>query len=276
MPEEVMFEQESTTEDPGKERYAIARDLVLTISGQTAMLYRASIYIRTVDLSDKTARQLFIVEIIEEEGAMKSRVAQALKISRQTIDNYLAIKKHFGTEGLVRGYSVPESKSKQKQRELHVQERPSGNKAEIVAEIRRQEIEQRERENRNLAFSFEGVGKVGQIGSEDQIFSQCHDWKETRYAGVFAYLVTLISGWKWLEMVMGHFGNAYKIFIVFVLMAARNIRSIEQLKNVRLAEAGVLLGWGGFHLCPRYGAGFILLRAGSLLLCCCGTISVIR
>ena len=144
MPEEVMFEQKSTTEDTSKERYAIGRDLVLSICGQTAMLYRARMYVRTVDLSDKTARQLFIVEIIEEEGAMKSRVAQALEISRQTIDNYLAIKKYFGTEGLVRGYSVSESKSKQKQRELHVGERPSGNKAEIVAEIRKQERERRD------------------------------------------------------------------------------------------------------------------------------------
>ena len=86
MPEEVMFKQESTTDDSGRERYAIGRDLVLTISGQTAMLYRASTYIRTVDLLDKTARKLFIVDIIEEE-AMKFHLAQALKISRQTIDN---------------------------------------------------------------------------------------------------------------------------------------------------------------------------------------------
>ena len=252
----VMFEQESTSEDPGKERYGIGRDLFLTISGQTAMLYRASMYVRTVDLSDKTARQLFIVEIIEEEGAMKSRVAQALKISRQTIDNYLAIKKHFGTEGLIRGYSASESTSKRKQQELHAQERPSGNKAEIVAEMRKEEREQREGKNRNLSFSFEDVGEAGQIGRGDQIFCECHDWKETRYAGVFAYLITLISGWKWLELVMGHFGKAYKIFVVFVLMAARNIRSIEQLKNVRLGEAGVLLGLGKLPSLPKIWCWF--------------------
>ena len=99
MPQEVMFERESTTEDPGKERYTIGRDLVLTISGQTAMLYRAGTYIRTLDLLDKTARKLFIIDIIEEENAVKSRVAQALNISRQTIDNYLAIKERLGTEG---------------------------------------------------------------------------------------------------------------------------------------------------------------------------------
>jgi hypothetical protein len=250
MQEEVLFDIESTKE-PDKEHYALGRDLVLTISGQTAMLYRASIYIRTVDLSDKTARRLFIIDIIEEEGAMKSRVAQALKISRQTIDNYLEIKKYFGTEGLIRGYSVSKSKSKHIQRRLHAQERPSGNKSEIVANIRRQKREQREGENPNLPFSFEGEGKAGQIRSKDQIFSECHEWKETRYAGVFAYLVTLISEWKWLELVMGYFGNAYKIFMVFVLMAARNIRSIEQLKNVRRTEAGVLLGLGKLPSLPK-------------------------
>ncbi len=33
-----------------------------------------------------------------------------------------------------------------------------------------------------------------------------------------------------------------QIFMVFLLMAARNIRSIEQLKNVRVREAGIVLG----------------------------------
>lgn len=242
MLEDLSLDLGSATEDPGIERYDIGRKLVLTISNRTAMLYRASIYIRTVDLSDKTARQLFIVELIEAEGAMKSRVARALQISRQTIDNYLAIKNHFGTEGLIRGYSISESKSKRKQRELHAQERPSGNKAQAVAEINRQKREQQESENRNLTFSFDGVGKAGQIEEEEQLFSRNHDWQESRYAGVFPYLITLIGGWRWLELVTGHFGKAYKIFMVFLLMAARNIRSIEQLKNVRLGEAGVVLG----------------------------------
>jgi len=242
--EEVLFEKEATADGSGRQRYTIGRDLFLTVSGETAMLYRASMYVRAVDLSDRTARKLFIVDIVENDGAMKSRVAQALDISRQTIDNYLAIKKHFGTDGLIRGNSVPESKGEQG-------ESATGNKAVLVAGIREQERERRENKNRNLPFSFEGVGKAGQIGREDQIFSQCHEWKATRYAGVFAYLVTLFTGWKWLDLVMGHFGNAYKIFMVFILMAARNIRSIEQLKNVRLTEAGVLLGLGKLPSLPK-------------------------
>ena len=41
---------------------------------------------------------------------------------------------------------------------------------------------------------------------------------------------------------MGYFGSGFKIFMVFLLMAARNIRSIEKLKNVRHREAGIVLG----------------------------------
>ena len=41
---------------------------------------------------------------------------------------------------------------------------------------------------------------------------------------------------------MSYFGSAYKIFLIFLLMAARNIKSIEQLKNVRQKEAGLILG----------------------------------
>ncbi|MBT5528180.1 MAG: hypothetical protein HOK35_03395 [Cytophagia bacterium] len=48
-------------------------------------------------MEDNIAKRLFIVEAVEL-GAMKSRLASALEISRQTIDNYLGIKKHFGLE----------------------------------------------------------------------------------------------------------------------------------------------------------------------------------
>lgn len=39
--------------------------------------------------------------------------------------------------------------------------------------------------------------------------------------------------------------------MVFILMAVRNIRSIEQLKNVRLTEAGVVLGLGKLPSLPK-------------------------
>ena len=208
-----------------------------------AYLYRQDILVKQVVLSDKIAKRIFIVEVIEL-GAMKSRFASVLGISRQTIDNLLGIKKNFGLEGITQGYSPSTSKSRRKQREIHASKNKGipGNKAKQLAEIRREAKEKREREQRSFNFTFGYDAKAEAVADEDQPYAEEHDWVPTRYAGVFIYLITLIRQWEWLKLVMGYFGFGYKIFMIFVLMSARNIRSIEQLKNVRLREGGVLLG----------------------------------
>lgn len=205
----------------------------------TVILYRQGVFIKKVDLSDAVARRLFIVETVEL-GAGKSRLATALGISRQTIHNQIEIKKHFGPEGVIQGYNPEASKSKRQQRQLHQQGRSCGNRSVEVAKIRAQERQEHEAKQLKLAFSFPS-GQQRVQGAE-QLFSEEHDWEKSRYAGTFLYMMTLAKQWNWLELVMGYFGSAYKIFMVFVLMATANIGSIEQLKNVRLREAGIVLG----------------------------------
>jgi hypothetical protein len=163
----------------------------------------------------------------------------------------LEIKKHFGRQGLIQGYNVNKSKSRRKQRELHQEDLAHGNKAEQVAELRAQERQKREarrqeQESRQQKIEFTFTQEEGtfveQIAMEDQLFAEEHGWEKTRYAGTFLYLMSLFQQWHWLDLIMGYFGAAYKIFMVFVLMAAANIGSIEQLKNIRTREAGLVLG----------------------------------
>jgi hypothetical protein len=210
---------------------------------RSAYLYRQNILIKQVVLSDKIAKRIFVVEAVEL-GAKKSRLALALEMSRQTIDNLLGIKQHFGLEGLAQGYSPSTSKSRRKQREIHLAKNKGipGNKAKQLAEIRREAKEKRGREQQSFNFRLGFDTKAEAVADEDQPYAEEHDWIPTRYAGVFVYLITLIKKWGWLKLVKGHYGFAYKIFMIFVLMSARNIRSIEQLKNVRLREGGILLG----------------------------------
>ena len=80
------------------------------------------------------------------------------------------------------------------------------------------------------------------LAAEDQPFSEEHNWKAMRHAGVFMYLIPFITENKWLQLLMGYCGDKYKVFMVLILMAAYNIRSIEQLKNIRKREAGLVLG----------------------------------
>jgi hypothetical protein len=258
--EQLSLFSESTVEENGLTNLGAGLSLEI-IEGheKRVKLYSHGVLIKTVNLSDKVAKKLFVIEVIDL-GGIQSRLSEALLISRQTIHNYLEIRKYFGLEGLIQGYTLSDSKSRSKQRELHREERIAGNKAKIVAGKRRKEREELEKSQLSFNFTF-GSEEEKRVEMEEQPFSEEHDWEETRYAGRFIYLIPMITQWKWLCLVMGYFGKWYKIFMIFLLMAAANIRSIEQLKNVRSREAGIVLGirripskpkiWGWFYNASR-------------------------
>ena len=211
--------------------------LYLKFSDSTAAkvtLYHNNTLVKSIELSDKVAKKLLVVQAVEM-GAEKKALAAALGITRQTVHHYTEINKYFGLEGLIHNYSPSRSKSLREQRRRYSSRRSTGNKARQVEEIHKQ---QREAASSQLELALTTVP----IAAEDQPFSEEHNWKATRYAGVFMYLIPLITENKWLKLVMEYCGAGYKVFMVFILMAAYNIRSIEQLKNIRNREAGLVLG----------------------------------
>ena len=244
-----MNQQQSTipeSEKNLKNSHSIGRNLTLefsdAINGKCLLRNRNQI-VKVVDLSDKVAKKFLAVDAVDL-GAMPSHLAKALNVSRQTIHNYLEIRKHFGTEGLIHGYNPEVSKNLKTQRKLHAHERCRGNKAAQVAELRAQEAKETNHPSpqKSLNFSFDDLNPAKQVASKDQPFAQTHDWEENRYAGQFIYWLPLISHWKWLQLIMGHLGVHWRILSVFLLMAGANIRSIEQLKHVRSKEAGRICG----------------------------------
>ncbi|MFO7970712.1 MAG: hypothetical protein R6U40_03065 [Desulfobacterales bacterium] len=197
-------------------------------------LYHNDVLVKTADLSDKVAKKFFVVEAVEL-GATKTRLADALNISRQTIHNYLEIKKHFGLEGLIRNYTPSTGVTLRQNREAHADKALKGNKARQLEQMRKEE---RERLNTQAELPF--GGRI--LDPEDQPFSEKHGWESTRYAGVFTYLITLIHLNDWMRMTSSFLGSKYKLLFTFILMIAKNTRSIEQLKNIRGREAGLILG----------------------------------
>jgi hypothetical protein len=215
-----------------------------------AVLHKHGVFMKEVDLSDKTAKRFFVVQAVQL-GAIQSRLASALEISRQSIHNYLEAYQHFGPEGLVHNYNPSRSKSLRTQREMHAEQRLEGDTAQQLAAIRQQRRDEQAQRQPEFAYRFGSTPEVAAIPDEDQPFAEEHQWAATRYAGVFAYWLPLLTEWQWLHLVQGHFHRGYKIFLVFLLMAAHNIRSIEQLKNVRSREAGRVLGLGRIPAKPK-------------------------
>jgi len=213
---------------------------------QKAVLYRSEIHIKTVELSDKVAKKLLVVDMVEL-GAVKKQISDALKISRQSIYNYVEIKNHFGLEGLIHGYSIKESKNRHKQRKIHEAKRPQGNKARQVEELRRSEKpENQVFEDNFIESSLNSNDSQKEekptLPKKEPAFSEEHDWEASRYAGLFTYLIMLQSHWQWFSRIVKWFQADWRIFSVFLLMSGGNIRSIEQLKNIRSREAGIVVG----------------------------------
>jgi hypothetical protein len=258
---------ENTTAVPQHEGHCIALGKGLRLEFENprqgrAVLYRGDFPIKTADLGDKVARKLFITEAIEL-GAVQSRLAKALDVSRQTLHNYQEIKAHFGVQGLIDGYGMADGTDAKQQRARHATQCPPGNKAQQVAALRAEDRACSAAAQEALNFSFGEEGRAQEVETADQPFSQTHAWEATRYAGLFLYWITLITHWQWLHLILGHFGKAWRIFAVFLLMAGRNIRSIEQLKHVRAKEAARVLGlpglggktqiWEWFYTVARQG-----------------------
>jgi len=260
------LELEDTTEVTDRRPIALGKGLRLVFENgreARAVLYRGDFPIKTVDLGDKVAKKLFIIEAIEL-GAHQSRLAKTLDVSRQTLHNYRQIKDHFGVQGLIDGYRMADGTDAKQQRALHDEQHPPGNKAQQVAQIRVEQKASGTVSQASLNFSFAEQGRASEVAPREQPFATEHAWEASRYAGCFVYWPTLIAQWRWLELVMGHFGGGWRIFAVFMLMAGLDIRSIEQLKNVRSKEAARVLGLAGLGGRSQVWAWFYAVARQSL------------
>jgi len=237
----------------------IGKGISLEIRGSKngiAIQYDYGMEIKRVDLSDKTAKRIFIVDLVER-GVNQTKLADKLKISRQSIRNYVQRKRLFGLEGLMNSYNVASGASLEEQRKENQHKLPTGNINQQVAEIAKKERIAVEKAKKNgpyqlnLPFDIENSSECKSISLEEQPFTEKHNWLASRYAGVFVYIIHMFSRQNLLTLFGGYFGNQYKIFMTFILMVARNIRSIEQLKNIRKREAGLILGLGRIPSKPK-------------------------
>jgi len=209
-----------------------------------AIQYDNSCEVRRVDLSDTPAKRIFIVDLVEYK-VNQTKLAKALSISRQTIHNYVERKEVYGLEGLINSYNVTSGTNRRQQRKENRSKLPTGNINQKLAAKREKERAKRKKDQpvqSQLPFKIEKDKNLKQISVEEQPFTEVHNWQENRYAGVFIYLIHLFSRANLLTLLGGYFGNMYKIFMIFILMVSSNVRSLEQLKNIRKREAGMILG----------------------------------
>jgi len=225
-------------ETPVDNRHNLGNGIKVTVSKKYVIVWRNEgiLFQENIDCREHSPEfRQFVVNLVQKFNAQKSKIATCFGLSRQTIDNWIDSFEEYGLNGLIN--STKENVGRTK-----------GNKAR---QFELQRKEERLSSKESLPNLFDIVPeKIQEVADnempapEEMPFSDELSPGANRYAGSIIPQILLIHRWSWFSFIIGFFGKGFKIFQVFMLMAAKNIRSLEQMKNVRLDEAGKILGIG--------------------------------
>ncbi|MCK5537007.1 MAG: helix-turn-helix domain-containing protein, partial [Bacteroidales bacterium] len=215
-----------------KNKYPLGAGLSLRKDAKFVELWRNGglVFRRDVDTREKSPEfRLLIVELHQEYNAQKTKLSSTFSVSRQSINDWITSYNKHGIVGLVNST-----------KNIGNSNRTKGNKARINAA----DIQHKQHEINKLQPKLEEIKlpEIPDIKQDDMPYEATVKEHNNRYAGVFAMIILLTSYFSWFNWIIGLFGDTYKIFQIFAFMVAKNIHSIEQLKNVRSKEAGAVLG----------------------------------
>ena len=91
------------------QKYDIGNFLAVAFIGKAsfkAALYKNNELVKTINNTDKIERKILITEAVEL-GATKIKLAKVFGICRQTIDNYLDVKRRYGIAAIPGGFLSP-------------------------------------------------------------------------------------------------------------------------------------------------------------------------
>ena len=228
--ENLLFEQES---DVGFIFIGNGYALKKTPDEHIVHLYKNGCFVKEQVLNPSIEKRIFVVDLIDRHGVTKSKLALALKISRQSIDNWLNIYRKHGISGLINNTKDSWKKNPK---------RFTGNSARDLEKERldaKQELEKKE-----LKINFEKELEVEEkhCGPAKELYSEEFDYQENRYGGSMLYLAVMIKKHNYLNQLSSLIGNYLWIPLMFVMMHVNKILSVEQFKIAYKKEFGQVVG----------------------------------
>ena len=199
----------------------------------TIQLYKNGIFVKSQVIVPQIEKRLFVVDLVDRQGATKSKLAKVLNISRQSIDNWIEISHKYGSTGLIN--NTKESWKKNPKRF-------TGNKARDL-EARRKE-EQQALASRELTINFDADVEVDEnhCGAAQTLYNQEFDYQENRYSGSMLYIAILITQFNIFGQLSSLIDKYLWIPFMFVLMHVNKILSVEQFKTAYRREFGQIMG----------------------------------
>ena len=246
--------------DKNDKRISIGNGFAIEwVTARMITVYRYGIPCKYVEIKADIDKRRLVVELVVEGGVTKSKIAEALNVSRQSIDNWIDSFKKAGFEGLVNSYKG----SRRKGRADNFEKLPIGNKARQLEDERRLEREARHKQQLTidlLIHKREAEDKIKEIeefrsnaSAEDlnandkkidipDMFKDTYDFRENRHAGSFLYWAIFQHYFNFMEQCGSIYGRYSILIYLFAMMLINKIGSVEQLKTIYKREFGNLIG----------------------------------
>ena len=196
-------------------------------------LYKNGIFMKEQILKPAIEKRLFVIDLVERQGVTKSKLADALQISRQSIDNWLGTYRRYGSEGLINNTKDSWKKNPK---------RFTGNKARDLKQERHKE--KQELEKQALTIQFDSPPEVEELycGPARSLYTEEFDYQENRYSGNLLYVGMGIRSLNLINQLSALVEQYLWIPLMFLMMHVNRLSSVEQLKTVYLKEFGQVIG----------------------------------
>ncbi|MCD6355232.1 MAG: helix-turn-helix domain-containing protein [Prolixibacteraceae bacterium] len=204
-----------------------------TSDKNTVHLYNNGSFVKEQVLYPPIEKRLFVVDMVERQGVMKTRIAASLGISRQSVDNWIGIYRKHGSTGLIN--NTKESWKKNPKRF-------TGNKARDLEQERREERQKLEGQTLSINFDPETEVEEKHCGPARSLYTEEFDYRENRYGGSMLYLGMSIRSFNFLNQLSAIVGDYLWLPLMFLMMHVNRISSIEQFKTAYKKEFGAILG----------------------------------
>jgi len=215
--------------------YFIGQSLAIkrTSDKNIVHLYKNGSFIKEQPLHPAIERRLFVVDLVERQGATQTKLAKSLGITRQSIKNWVDSYRKYGTVGLINNTKDSWKKNPK---------RFTGNKVIDLQQERKEARQELKKQELTINFEPELQIEEKHCGPANALYSEVFDYQENRYSGSMLYLSIIIGNFDYLKHLSSFIGSYLWIPLMFVMMHVNKIFSTEQLKIVYRKEFGQILG----------------------------------
>ncbi|MBS3772215.1 MAG: helix-turn-helix domain-containing protein, partial [Bacteroidales bacterium] len=184
-------------------------------------------------LTPAIEKRLFVVDLVERQGVTRSKLADSLGISRQSINNWVDTYRKYGSTGLINNTKDSWKKNPK---------RFTGNKARDLERERRESKQEVKKQELTINFDSQHQVEEKYCGSARALYNEEFDYQENRYSGSLLYLAIATKDLNFLKQLSAFVGEYLWIPLMFVMMHVNKIWSTEQFKTIYRKEFGQIIG----------------------------------